>query len=50
MVDFYAKHDSSAQSFYFSLIHMMKISQAKNILEVACGRSTLLPFAIQLKQ
>ena len=49
LAEFYADHDSTAQTFYFSLLNILKVHQAKNILEVGCGRSTLLPHAIQLK-
>ncbi len=41
--------DSAPQTFYFSLINILKLQEAHNILEVGCGRCTLLPFALQLK-
>lgn len=41
--------DSATQTFYFSLINILRLHEAHNILEVGCGRCTLLPFSLQLK-
>ena len=45
----YIPQDSTAQTFYFSLINILKLQEAKNILEVGCGRCALLPYTFQLK-
>lgn len=37
------------QTFYYSLLTLMNLQQAKNILEVACGTGRLLPVAVGLK-
>lgn len=49
MSDMYAKVDSAAQIFYNTLVHVMKLDESKNILEVGCGRCLFLPLASQLK-
>jgi hypothetical protein len=41
--------DACPQLFYYTLVNMLKINQAKNILEVACGSGKLLPLALDLK-
>jgi len=37
------------QTFYYSLLTLMQIPKAKNILEIACGNGKLLPIALMLK-
>ena len=45
----YSHQDSCMQTFYYTLVHMLDLPQAKHILEVACGTGKLLPLAVQLK-
>jgi SAM-dependent methyltransferase len=45
----YSKFDSTMQTFYYSLIHMLDLPKSKHILEVACGTGRLLPLALSLK-
>jgi len=45
----YSRIDSAMQTFYYTLINILDISKAKNILEVACGTGRLLPIAIYNK-
>ena len=45
----YLLFDSCIQTFYYTLINMMKIDHSKHILEVACGTGALIPLALQLK-
>ena len=49
MSKFYQNFDSAPQTFYFSLINALSLHEAHHILEVGCGRCTLLPFSLQLK-
>lgn len=49
MSDVYVKLDSSPQTFYYTLVNVMKLHEAKNILEVGCGKCLFLPYALQLK-
>ena len=47
--DFYEKMDSTPQTFYFTLLQMLNIESAKNILEVACGTGRMLPMMLNMK-
>ena len=38
--------DATPQSFYFATINMLDIPNAKNILEVGCGRCLLVPHCL----
>jgi ubiquinone/menaquinone biosynthesis C-methylase UbiE len=49
MSEIYTNIDSCPQTFFFTLIHQMKIKKAKNILEIACGQGLLLPFVMDIK-
>ena len=46
----YSKFDSTTQTFYYTLIHMLDLPTASHILEIACGTGKLLPLAINLKK
>lgn len=48
--DVYSDMDSCAQTFFFTLLHQLRIKQARNVLEVACGAGLLLPFVVDLKK
>lgn len=37
------------QSFYLTLIHVLRIDQAKHILEIACGTGKYLINSLSLK-
>lgn len=41
--------DAAPQTFYYTLSNMLKLDQAKNILEVGCGAGKLLSTALDLK-
>ncbi len=41
---------SAGQTYYYSFLSVMKIPQAKSILEVGCGNGSLIPLAIMLKK
>jgi len=45
----YSLTDSTMQTFYYTLINMLDITKASNILEIACGTGKLLPLAISTK-
>ena len=45
----YSEIDSTPQTTYFSLINILQLQSANSILEVACGRCLLVPYALQLK-
>lgn len=45
----YCPLDPCMQGFYVSLIHMLRLDQAKHILEVACGTGRFLSTALSLK-
>lgn len=47
--DGYSKLDMGPQTFYYSLLSLMNIQNAKNVLEVACGTGRLLPVTTMLK-
>lgn len=42
--------DMGPQTFYYSLLTLMNIQNAGNILEVACGTGRLIPVAVMLKK
>jgi ubiquinone/menaquinone biosynthesis C-methylase UbiE len=46
----YQGMDSCMQTGFYTLVNMLKLNEAKNILEVACGTGRLLPYALSLKQ
>jgi ubiquinone/menaquinone biosynthesis C-methylase UbiE len=45
----YGMFDAAFQTFYYTLINMIDIRKANNILEIACGTGKLLPLAINMK-
>lgn len=45
----YSEFDCTPQSFYFSIVNILEIPKAKNILEIGCGRCLLVPYCLQLK-
>jgi ubiquinone/menaquinone biosynthesis C-methylase UbiE len=45
----YGLFDAAFQTFYYTLINMIDIRKAQNILEIACGTGKLLPLAINMK-
>lgn len=47
--DVYTAMDSCPQTFFFTLLNQLKIKEAKNVLEVACGAGLLLPFVVEQK-
>ena len=47
--DEYSKIDLGPQTFYYSLLTLMNMQNAKNVLLVACGTGKLLPIAVMLK-
>jgi hypothetical protein len=46
MTEVYTDFDCSPQSFFYSIINMLDISKAKNVLEVGCGRCLLVPYTL----
>ena len=46
----YNTFDSGPQTFYYTLNTMLKMHEAENILEVACGTGKLLPLMLQNKE
>lgn len=45
----YASLDSAPQTFFYTISNMLKLDQAKNILEVGCGAGKLLSTILDLK-
>jgi hypothetical protein len=45
----YVTFDSAPQTFFYTLINMLKLNQAKNVLEIACGAGKLIPQVLDLK-
>ena len=45
----YAKEDSCMQTFFYTLINMLHLSNAKSVLEIACGSGRLLPLVLTTK-
>jgi ubiquinone/menaquinone biosynthesis C-methylase UbiE len=45
----YSSIDPSMQTFYYTLINMMKISKARHIYEVGCGIGKMIPYTLGLK-
>jgi cyclopropane fatty-acyl-phospholipid synthase-like methyltransferase len=41
--------DSAPQTFFYTLSNMLKLQEAKNILEVGCGAGKLLSTILDLK-
>lgn len=48
--DVYERFDAGPQTFYFTLVNMLKLHQANNCLEIACGAGHLLNYAISAKK
>jgi cyclopropane fatty-acyl-phospholipid synthase-like methyltransferase len=46
----YQVTDSAPQTFYYTLSNMLKLNEAKNILEIACGCGLLIPQTLDLKK
>lgn len=42
--------DSAPQTFYYTLTNLLKLNEAKNILEIACGAGKLIPQVMDLKK
>lgn len=47
--DVYCRFDPGPQTFYFSLVNLLKFRECKNILEIACGSGRLLPYIVSQK-
>jgi ubiquinone/menaquinone biosynthesis C-methylase UbiE len=45
----YSRFDAAFHTFYYTLINMIDISKAHNVLEIACGTGKLLPLAVNMK-
>lgn len=45
----YTTFDATMQTFYYTLISMMKIPEAKHIYEVGCGIGKMIPYTVSLK-
>jgi ubiquinone/menaquinone biosynthesis C-methylase UbiE len=50
MAPVYSTFDVTMQTFYYTLVNMLKLSEAKHILEIACGIGKLIPYSMTLKQ
>ena len=48
MTEIYPEFDSSPQNFYFGIVSILDIPNAKNILEIGCGRCLLVPYTLEL--
>ena len=46
----YSTFDLTMHTFYYTLINVLQVQNAKHVLEIGCGTSKLLPIAVQLKQ
>jgi ubiquinone/menaquinone biosynthesis C-methylase UbiE len=46
----YSAMDSCPQTFFFTLINLLKIQKSTNILEIACGAGLLIPFVVDQKR
>lgn len=45
----YNTFDPTFQTFYYTLVNMMRIPEAKHIYEVGCGTGRLIPYTLSLK-
>jgi hypothetical protein len=45
----YTSIDAAPQTFFYSLCNMLKLNEAKNVLEIACGAGKLIPMVLDLK-
>jgi SAM-dependent methyltransferase len=45
----YSNYDSVMQTFYYTLVNMLKLNKAHHIYEVGCGTGRLIPYTIGLK-
>lgn len=45
----YITMDSAPQTFFYTLSNLMKLDEAKNVLEIACGAGKLIPSVLDLK-
>ena len=46
----YVEQDSTANGFYFSMTGVMDIHKANHILEIGCGRCSLVPHLLEIKK
>jgi ubiquinone/menaquinone biosynthesis C-methylase UbiE len=49
MSTLYITFDSAPQTFFYTLSNMLKLNEAKNVLEIACGAGKLIPQVLDLK-
>lgn len=49
MSSIYITFDSAPQTFFYTLSNMLKLDEAKNVLEIACGAGKLIPSVLDLK-
>lgn len=45
----YNTFDPTFQTFYYTLVNLLKIPEAKHIYEVGCGTGKLIPYTLSLK-
>lgn len=45
----YTSYDSVMETFYYTLVNMLKLNKARHIYEVGCGTGRLIPYTIGLK-
>ncbi len=45
----YKNFDNSMNTFFYQLVHMLRLTEAHNIYEVGCGTGRLLPYVMSIK-
>ena len=45
----YTSIEAAPQTFFYTLCNMLKLNEAKNVLEIACGTGKLIPMVLDLK-
>lgn len=38
------------QTFYYTLVNMLQLQEAKHVLEIACGLGKMIPYAVTQKK
>jgi trans-aconitate methyltransferase len=45
----YTLMDTATNTFFYQLVHMLKLDSATSIYEVGCGSGRLIPYVMSLK-
>ena len=50
MAQVYNSFDATMQTFYYTLVNMLQLREAKHVLEIACGLGKMIPYAVTQKK